>query len=733
MSKSRLLSRNSLLLAVLFLLLAASSTFAQEVPTSETMPQVWRFTTAFPPDGWQQPNFSDSGWQAAPAPFGHGLGGVRTEWAADDIWLRRTISLKKMFVTPFLKIMHDDDAEVYLDGKLAANAAGSNSSYDLTPLSPGAKALLRPGLHTIAIHCHNVSGPQIIDVGLTDFGPLTASKPVPLRDTFTDTWVATDGLGRAVSTAEKTGPPRENKTVGIFYFLANHVTTVPVYDNTQLLAANPVDPQYGPVNSPHWWSQPWLGYYQSDDPSVIRTHMEMLADAGVDVIVFDNTNGPTYSDVYLNICRVLEQMKSEGDKAPQIAFFAGHGAWNTLWTNFYSQNLFPDLWFRWKGKPLIMVAPLGKGEQVPDHIGSFFTVRESWAWTPGGWYGDGHDKWPWLDNFPQNYGWHEDPKRPEEMVAEVAQHATTSIGRSSLAQREPPVDDLRLTPDTAKGLCFAQQFTRALQVDPELIFVTGWNEWTAGHYVGNGKTFAGRPQGNGGTFFVDEYNEEFSRDIEPEQGRLQDNYYYQLVDYVRRYKGTRSVPTIQARTITTLDQWQTVSPEYRDAVGDTVHRNHPGWGKLHYVNATGRNDIVAAKVEYDARNVYFYVGTHAKLSPRTDPNWMLLYINADADAGTGWLGYDFVVNRQVGAGKTSLEKNEGGEYKWQPVGNVRYVMRGSELMVTIPRVLLGVKAVPCTIDFKWADNCFAKGNASDFTLNGDAAPDGRFSYRARLR
>ena len=719
------------------MLLSGVSAFAQDVVTSETTPQAWRYTTIAPAAGWLLPGFSDTGWKAAPAPFGHGISGVRTQWTADDIWLRRTFTLTKLFTHPYLNVLHDDDAEVYIDGKLAATVPGATSSYDLIPISAGAKGLLVPGRHSLAVHCHNVAGPQIIDVGLSDFGPLTSGRPIPVRDIYSDTWVATDGLGRAVSTATMTGPPRADKTVAVFYFLANHVRDVPVYDNTRLLKANPDDPQYGPVNSPHWWSQPWLGYYQSDDPSVIRTHMEMLANAGVDVIVFDNTNGPTYPDVYLNICKVLEKMKSEGDKAPQIAFFTGHGAWNTLWTSFYSQNFYPDLWFQWKGKPLLMVSPLDKGQTLPDNITRFFGIRNSWAWTgswgPDGWFGNGHDAWAWLDNYPQNYGWHENPKKPEEIAVEVAQHATTSIGRSSLAQIEPPVNELRITPDTEKGLCFAQQFDYALKVDPELIFITGWNEWTAGRYTDDSTRFAGKPKAKGGTIFVDEFNDEFSRDIEPEQGRLQDDYYYQFVDYVRRYKGARPVPPIQARTITTLAQWQTVTPEYRDAVGDPVHRDHPGWGTTHYTNHTGRNDIVAAKVSYDAKNVYFYVRTAAKMSPNTDPNWMLLYINTDADAKSGWLGYDFVVNRHAGTKITSLEKNIGGSYLWQSAGSVRCSQSGTEMMVTIARALLGIKPGPATLDFKWADNCYARGEASDFTLNGDAAPDGRFSYRANLR
>lgn len=34
------------------------------------------------------------------------------------------------------------------------------------------------------------------------------------------------------------------------------------------------------------------------------------------------------------------------------------------------------------------------------------------------------------------------------------------------------------------------------------------------------------------------------------------------------------------------------------------------------------------------------------------------------------------------------------------------------------------------VDFKWTDNCYEKGDWTDFTLNGDAAPNDRFNYRA---
>ena len=48
--------------------------------------------------------------------------------------------------------------------------------------------------------------------------------------------------------------------------------------------------------------------------------------------------------------------------------------------------------------------------------------------------------------------------------------------------------------------------------------------------------------------FPDECNDAFSRDIEPTKGKLKDHYYYQMVDFIRRYKGTEAPAVDTKRT-----------------------------------------------------------------------------------------------------------------------------------------------------------------------------------------
>lgn len=566
--------------------------------------------------------------------------------------------------------------------------------------------------------------------------PIRAAEAVTW-DTYSDTWVGTDGLGRSLPIFSDTGGIKKDRTVGIFYFLWLGQQGRTVYDNTRLIAENPADPQYGPPGAFHFWGEPLFGYYRADEEFVIRKHAQMLADSGVDVMIMDVTNAITYPKVYLAVCKVLTEMRAAGLKTPAIAFLANSRSAKvvqTLYDDFYSKNLYPDLWFRWKGKPLL----LAPDKDLKPEIKAFFTLRQSWAWSqPRGWFGDGRDKWTWIDHYPQKPGWHDAPDKPEEISVATAQHPVSNIGRSFHDGKEPPAD--QISPE--KGLCFAEQWKQALKVDPEFVFITGWNEWIAQRFIskdGN-QTFLGQRIQKGGTFFVDQFSQEYSRDIEPMRGGHGDNYYYQMIENIRRYKGVRKLPPILARPIVLdgkFDDWKDVQPEFRDTIGDPVHRDAEGYDKAtRYKNATGRNDLVAAKVSYDALNVYFYVRTKEAITASTDPNWMMLFIDADHNVSTGWLGYDFVINRSVpGDDKSSLERHAGGgKYAWAPAAHVQYRVAGNEMELVIAREALGIKTLPTTLDFKWADNIQQTGEASDFTINGDVAPNDRFNYRAILK
>jgi len=142
------------------------------VPTSQRQPQSWRYTTSKPSAGWQEANFDDSAWESGKGGFGtEGTPGavVRTEWKSSDIYLRRTFGLgSTQFGLPQLSIHHDEDAEVYINGRLVAELKNYTSSYVRVTLDEKAQQSLKVGSNYIAIHCRQTTGGQYIDAGLVD-------------------------------------------------------------------------------------------------------------------------------------------------------------------------------------------------------------------------------------------------------------------------------------------------------------------------------------------------------------------------------------------------------------------------------------------------------------------------------------------------------------------------------------------------------------------------------------
>jgi len=574
---------------------------------------------------------------------------------------------------------------------------------------------------------------RIIILALTSIGSLASdTQTQPERDTQPDTWAAADALHRILPAFADVGPPKPARTVGIFYFNWHAAYgTKQVYDIAKILAANPATPPWGPVQAPHYWSEPRFGYYRPDDPWVLRKHVQMLSDAGVDVLILDATNGLTYDAEREALCTVLTGMKAEGRKVPRIAMFAFAQHIPTvthLWKTFYKPGRYADLWFRWQGKPLLLTPT----KDLPAEVRDFFTIRTSWAWTRGqAWFGNGKDCWPWLDFAPQVAGWHGKPGEAEAVPVGVSQHATSNIGRSFHASKQPQADEVR----PGEGLYFDEQWRHALPLSPQFIFVTGWNEWVAQRFISDGSmNFLGRTLPRGGTFFVDLYDAEFSRDIEPMKGGYGDNYYWQLIANIRRYKGVRPTPpTGPDRTIAIpgdFSQWREVTATYLDDLQDVTHRDRDGIGDAgRYVNKTGRNDFDTLKVAQDAKNLFFHVSVRGGLTSATDQDWMTLWLDTDRDSRTGRLGYDYRLNhRRVSPEIATVEKWAGG--RWLALGQARLQVGHEQLHLTVDKRLLGLsEGTPARFDFKWTDNIPDSGEGMDFLDHGDTAPNARFNYR----
>jgi len=230
-----------------------------------------------------------------------------------------------------------------------------------------------------------------------------------------------------------------------------------------------------------------------------------------------------------------------------------------------AQGKYKDLWFYWDGKPLLLY---NENLEYSQEVKDFFTLRHMW-W---GYYAqDGKRYVGSEDHWSFGYDMHDShvsaltpaerasthKGRYEQMCVTPAQHASTMVGKSwTVSGGEPALNkyDLpnrkfinRKWVDNPQyyGIYFKDRWNEALSVDPDFIYINDWNEWIAGQFATyEGCNFMGRANSN--FQFVDQYNAEFNRTIQPMKGGGTDNYYMQMIDGIRRYKGVREAPKATA-------------------------------------------------------------------------------------------------------------------------------------------------------------------------------------------
>ena len=636
------------------------------------------------------------------------------------------------------------------------------------------------------------------------------------RDLYSDTWVATDAIGRTMPTNAETGDVKNDKrrVVGIFYItwhtqdLHNQLSPY-TGDITQILERTPEARK--DTNHPAWkhntwfhYAEPEMGYFLSQDEWVIRKDLSMLADAGVDVMILDVTNAVRYWDEWKVIFETMHKMKAEGNIVPKFCFWAFNGPVITvvqeLFNRVYKENKYSDLWFYWDEKPLLLyndnphhnasggwtenpnpnyyeaavTDPNDPNYNNPDYtqkslkdytneVKEFFTLRNMW-WGYYEWGGKRfigtEGNWSFGYNLEDERIKRMSPKeliakhngKPEQAAVTPAQHPVTmtenpmGVGKSWTRRfGEPQLNEydmpevgyipyLKQTKQNPVlyGAYFQESWDYALKGDPEFLYINDWNEWTAMKFNTEGNvSWLGRINP---FMFVDQYNMEFNRGIQPMKGGYSDNYYMQMAQNIRRYKGSRPIPEHTGYTECKIDgrfgDWKNNSIEYRDTQGDIFHRNAKGYAGLYYTNTSGRNDIITSKVAVGAENISFYAETVTKLTPHTDKSWMMLLIDADNNHSTGWHGYDFIINKELKNERTTtLMQYDSQKGEWSYVADIAMRYADNRLELTIPRQLLNLADTKFTLDFKWTDNPTELKDPISLCTDGDTAPNRRFNYR----
>ncbi len=581
-----------------------------------------------------------------------------------------------------------------------------------------------------------------------------------------DTWVFTDGLGRTSLTYEDVGPLRDNKTVAMFYwtwhtggFLTDEPVNLQEYSEKYPEAMRDYNHEVWQGTSTYWWNESIYGFYSGEDPWVLRKQAGLLTNAGVDVIFTDNTNGDhTWYAAYNALLKEWDDAMTDGMETPKLSFLLPF--WDQSYTNMQVSSIYQDiyrtgkyqnLWYYFDGKPMLMAIPASfnpNKSPVEKEISGFFTFR---AGQPG--YLVDHTDyrtWGWLSMYPQAKYYASSKDKSNEIVEQITVgiamnhnyelHELAAMSGDNIAGRSytstyPDRFEKEGAEASKWGYNFAEQWNYALEVDPSVVFVTGWNEFRVGRYESWPESGpAATPNA-----FPDQFNDEFSRDIEPTKGDLKDHYYYQLVNFVRRYKGANPIPTPSAKTTIDLsagqEQWKAVEPYFGAYIGNTEHRDSKGYGDLYYTETSGRNDIIGAQVARDDEYVYFNVECAADITPYTDKLWMTLYLDTD-QGNQGWETFEYVINKSAASADTVvLEKFSGNGYESTKVADCAYTVDGRYMTVKVAKSDLGLSGDTYTINFSWTDNVHDEGDYEkfsgdimDFYVSGDVAPGARFKF-----
>ncbi|WP_421940438.1 glutaminase domain-containing protein [Pedobacter sp.] len=164
-------------------------TYISVVPGADEKPYQAKYTEQKPANGWEKTNFDDQQWKTGTGTFGDGQ--AKTQWRTDNIWLRRTFDVTEIPNQQLsLKISHDDNAEVFLNGESIYDCQCFVGKYIYVPID---RSKLKKGQNVLAIHVRNTGGGQFIDAGIVYEKPaaqlqnLIAAKQTDVKINATQT------------------------------------------------------------------------------------------------------------------------------------------------------------------------------------------------------------------------------------------------------------------------------------------------------------------------------------------------------------------------------------------------------------------------------------------------------------------------------------------------------------------------------------------------------------------
>jgi lipopolysaccharide export LptBFGC system permease protein LptF len=132
--------------------------------TSDEQDYTVKYTEEAPSGSWENMSYNDASWKTGKAPFAHNRSANGTRWRTENLWVRRVFDVNTIpNGNAYLKIRHDDNIEVYLNGEKIYSLKGWIERFEYIPIN---KEKLKKGKNVLAIHIANTAGGAFLDAGI---------------------------------------------------------------------------------------------------------------------------------------------------------------------------------------------------------------------------------------------------------------------------------------------------------------------------------------------------------------------------------------------------------------------------------------------------------------------------------------------------------------------------------------------------------------------------------------
>jgi hypothetical protein len=235
------------------------------------------------------------------------------------------------------------------------------------------------------------------------------------------------------------------------------------------------------------WNGPYhpvLGEYKTDDPKIVKQHVQWMRRAGVDVIVVDVVRIQPELNLFQlpeqkSLQLLVDELAHQEKETRKLKLVVWLEKWNTNPTveeyrfgmDYVRKHLADrDFYYQFEGKPLVMRycnGPAPELDKVDEEYKSLFTLRQiSPKRQAPGWKYIGPDgdaecmtASPSFDGFMER-----------AFIDKYVKLKPVNV--DSLRERGKLVLEQR-----AGGKNFENQLLKARQVNPRMIFISGFNDW----------------------------------------------------------------------------------------------------------------------------------------------------------------------------------------------------------------------------------------------------------------